>query len=144
MLTKIISPRFSETDALGHINNNTYGVWYEEAREPVYKLFLPNLDMKQWNLVMAHSSNDFLKEVFWGEEVTIKTAVTKIGNSSFELKHAVYQRNILCTSSKVVLIHFDFLNKVSIKIPDEIKARLEKHLYTQNWKATLEEMEDIK
>ncbi|NCU33617.1 MAG: acyl-CoA thioesterase, partial [Candidatus Moranbacteria bacterium] len=29
MLTKEITPRFSETDALGHINNNTYGVWFE-------------------------------------------------------------------------------------------------------------------
>lgn len=141
MLTQNIMPRFSETDALGHINNNTYGVWFEAAREPIYKLFLPNLDVKKWNLVMAHSSNDFLKEVFWGEEVVVKTAVSKIGNSSFELKHAVYQKGILCTSSKSVLIHYDFSSKMAIKIPDEIKARLEKHLLNDNWTATLEELE---
>ena len=123
MLTQNIMPRFSETDALGHINNNTYGVWFEAAREPIYKLFLPNLNIKKWCLVMAHSSNDFLKEVFWGEEVIVKTAVSKIGNSSFELKHAVYQKGVLCTSSKTVLIHYDFDSKIAIKIP-EINAKI--------------------
>ena len=125
MLTQNIMTRFSETDALGHINNNTYGVWFEAAREPIYKLFLPNLNIKKWCLVMAHSSNDFLKEVFWGEEVIVKTAVSKIGNSSFELKHAVYQKGVLCTSSKTVLIHYDFDSKIAIKIP-EIKAKITK------------------
>ena len=90
---------------------------------------------------MAHSSNDFLKEVFWGEEVVIKTAVSKIGNSSFELKHAVYQKGILCTSSKSVLIHYDFSTKMAIKIPDEIKARLEKHIFTNSWEPTLDILE---
>ncbi|MEV9616084.1 acyl-CoA thioesterase [Aliarcobacter butzleri] len=133
MLTQNIMPRFSETDALGHINNNTYGIWFEAAREPIYKLFLPNLNIKKWCLVMAHSSNDFLKEVFWGEEVIVKTAVSKIGNSSFELKHAVYQKGVLCTSSKTVLIHYDFDSKIAIKIPDNIKAKLEEHIFTDSW-----------
>lgn len=141
MLTKTVSPRFSETDALGHINNNTYGFWFDTAREPIFRMFNPTLDVKKWNIIMAHSSNDFLKEVFWGEEVVIKTVVSKIGNSSLELKHAVYQKGQLCTSSKVVLIHFDFEKKVSKKIPDDIREELEKHLYTENWKVTLEEME---
>ena len=33
MFTERIKPRFLETDALGHINNNTYGVWFEAARD---------------------------------------------------------------------------------------------------------------
>ena len=73
MFTDTINPRFSETDALGHINNNTYGIWFEAARDSIYKIFIPSLNAKKWNLIMAHSSYDFLAEVHYGKEVIIKT-----------------------------------------------------------------------
>lgn len=143
MLTKEITPRFLETDALGHINNNTYGVWFEAARDDIFHIFMPKVNIKEWNLIMAHSSFDFLKEVFWGKEVLIKTGITKLGNSSIELCHAVYQNEKLCTTGKCVLIHYDFTTKVSVRIPDDIRKELEKHLFSGHWTATLEELELI-
>lgn len=86
---------------------------------------------------MAHSSFDFLKEVFWGKEVIVKTAITKLGNSSIELSHAVYQDNKLCTTGKCILIHYNFDTKVSVRIPDNIRTQLEEHQYTESWPATL-------
>lgn len=142
MLTKEITPRFLETDALGHINNNTYGVWFEAARDDIFHIFMPKVNIKEWNLIMAHSSFDFLKEVFWGKEVIIKTAISKLGNSSIELCHAVYQEGKLCTTGKCVLIHYDFTTKVAVRIPDNIRIELEKHLFMKLWSATLEELED--
>lgn len=144
MLTKEITPRFLETDALGHINNNTYGVWFEAARDDIFHIFMPKVNIKEWNLIMAHSSFDFLKEVFWGKEVLIKTGITKLGNSSIELCHAVYQNEKLCTIGKCVLIHYDFTTKVSVRIPDDIRKELEKHLFSGHWTATLEELENLK
>ncbi|MEM9398560.1 MAG: acyl-CoA thioesterase, partial [Pseudomonadota bacterium] len=32
MFSKTLSPRFYETDALGHINNVTIAAWFEVAR----------------------------------------------------------------------------------------------------------------
>ena len=142
MFTEIIKPRFLETDALGHINNNTYGVWIEAARDDIFHIFMPKANIKEWNLIMAHSSFDFLKEVFWGKEVIIKTGISKLGNSSIELCHAVYQEGKLCTTGKCVLIHYDFTTKVAVRIPDNIRIELEKHLFMKLWSATLEELED--
>lgn len=143
MFTEIITPRFLETDALGHINNNTYGVWFEAARDPFFKVFMPNVNIKKWNLVMAHSSYDFLKEVFWGKDVVIKTGISKIGTSSVELVHAVYQDEKLCTTGKCIMIHYNFETKKSVKIPDDIRMILNKHLFTSSWTGTLEELEKI-
>ena len=141
MFTQTIIPRFLETDALGHINNNTYGVWFEAARDPLFKLFVPDLDIKKFNIVMAHSSFDFLKEVFWGEEVIIKSAIGWIKNSSFELVHAVYQKGVLCTTGKCIMIHYNYATKQSIPIPDTIRATLEEHLFETPWNGTLEALE---
>ncbi len=143
MFTEIIKPRFLETDALGHINNNTYGVWFEAARDEIFRIFMPKANIKEWNLIMAHSSFDFLKEVFWGKEVIVKTGVTKLGNSSIELSHAVYQDGKLCTTGKCILIHFNFVTKTSVKIPDDIRETLEKHLFTNHWPKTLDELEHL-
>ncbi|QKF76164.1 acyl-CoA thioesterase [Arcobacter defluvii] len=143
MFTEIIKPRFLETDALGHINNNTYGVWFEAARDEIFRIFMPKANIKEWNLIMAHSSFDFLKEVFWGKEVIVKTGVTKLGNSSIELSHAVYQDGKLCTTGKCILIHFNFVTKTSVKIPDDIRETLEEHLFTNHWPKTLDELEHL-
>ena len=143
MFTEIIKPRFLETDALGHINNNTYGVWFEAARDELFHIFMPTANIKEWNLIMAHSSFDFLKEVFWGKEVIIKTGIAKLGNSSLELCHAVYQEGKLCTTGKCVLIHYNFDTKISVKIPDNIRIQLEEHLFTEHLPATLDELELI-
>ncbi len=35
MYKAIITPRFCDTDALGHINNNNAPVWFEGARDSI-------------------------------------------------------------------------------------------------------------
>lgn len=143
MFTEIIKPRFLETDALGHINNNTYGVWFEAARDEIFRIFMPKANVKEWNLIMAHSSFDFLKEVFWGKEVLVKTGVIKLGNSSIELCHAVYQEGKLCTTGKCILIHYNFMSKEAVRIPDNIRTILESHIFSIPWMGTLEELEEF-
>lgn len=133
MFTERINPRFLETDALGHINNNTNGVWFEAARDPFFRLFIPTLDVKEWNLIIAHSSYDFVAELYFGKEVVIKTAIEKIGNSSVTLIHAAYQSGKLCTIGKAVMIYFDHHNKKSMPIPTPLRAELEKHIFETPW-----------
>lgn len=143
MFTEIIKPRFLETDALGHINNNTYGVWFEAARDEIFRIFMPKANVKEWNLIMAHTSFDFLKEVFWGKEVIVKTGVTKLGNSSIELCHAVYQDGKLCTTGKCIIIHYNFMTKEAVRIPDNIRTILESHIFSIPWMGTLVEVEEF-
>ena len=81
MFTETIKPRFLETDALGHINNNTYGVWFEAARDEIFRIFMPTVNIKEWNLIMAHSSFEFLKEVFWCSSRFIRTPSQKYSDS---------------------------------------------------------------
>ena len=44
MLVDTITPRFCDTDALGHISNTTLPVWFEGARDPIFRWFTPDLD----------------------------------------------------------------------------------------------------
>lgn len=55
-----ITPSFSDTDMLGHINNTVIPVWCETARRPIFELFNPGLKADQWNLIVARIEMDFI------------------------------------------------------------------------------------
>lgn len=75
MLEMQIQPRFQETDALGHINNTVPAVWFESARDPLFRLFSPELDVHNWHLIIAGYAVQFKRELFYGQQVLIKTGV---------------------------------------------------------------------
>jgi len=121
-----LKPRFNDTDALGHINNAAYATWFEEARRFIFKLFVPDLDPKKWNLIIARTEFDFIAQGQFEKEVTITTTVEKIGTSSFVLAHEAVQDNTVISRGKAFLVHFDYKTQKSVPIPPSIKDELQK------------------
>lgn len=126
MLQETITPRFSETDALGHINNTVVPVWLEQARRPVFQLFTPDLDPEKWCLIVARIEINFLGELLYGHDVTIRTSVAKIGNTSFHLAQDIFQKAEIRAQGLAVLVHYDYQRKQSIPIPNDTRQQLEK------------------
>lgn len=59
MFTTTVMPRFFETDAFGHVNNTVVGGWFETAREPIFRIFSPDMDIRQLSLILARTEVDF-------------------------------------------------------------------------------------
>ncbi len=127
MFTQRITPRFGETDALGHINNTVFPCWFEQARKPVFQIFNPDMAFDKMNLILAHTEFDFLVETYLKDEVEVKTYVDKIGNTSFTLLHEAWQEGIKKATGKVVMVYFDFKTKKPLLIPEQYKTILKKH-----------------
>lgn len=128
MFSMAITPKFGDTDALGHINNISLPGWFEAARNPIFRLFVPDLDFAKWNLIMVHIDVDFKGQLYYGEDVTIRSYVSKIGNSSFTVFHEAWQRDSLCASGSAVIVYFDFSTQKPQPIPEAIRVELAKHL----------------
>lgn len=124
MLSEKLMPRFSETDVLGHINNTALPVWFEAARVPIFKIFTPDLDPKQWKLIVAKVEVTFKGELFYGQEVEIKTAIERIGSSSFVILQQAWQHGECCAEGKTVMVRYDFANKSSQPLSEEEKQQL--------------------
>lgn len=133
MYKETISPRFYETDALGHINNTVVPMWFEKAREPIFQLFIPDMDVNKWKLIIARISVDFLAEIHYGtgKDVEIRTGLVKVGNSSMTIRQEVWQEGKCCARGDAVLIHYDYALAQSVPIPDAIRTELEKSLMTE-------------
>ncbi len=122
-----IDPRFNDTDALGHISNTAYPVWFEQGRAPVFELFHPSLDLKTWPLILARIEVDLKAQSYWGKPMDIRTHIGKVGTSSCQVIQEAWQDGKQVAAGLAVLIYFDYQTEKSMPIPDDIRARLAEH-----------------
>lgn len=132
MFTETFFPRFTDTDALGHINNTSVPIWFEGGREPIFKVFTPDLDPKKWRLIIAKLEVNFHAQMYYGSEMEIKTFITKIGNSSFNIYQELWQNEAKCASGTTVMVHFCFKEQKSKPLPDDIISLLKPHMLIES------------
>lgn len=135
MLTRTIEPAFYDTDALGHINNTRLPAWFELARNDLFRLFTPDLDPRKWSLIMARLEVDFHAELYYGQNVEIRTWLSRLGNSSFTVTQQAWQQGRLTNTGHTVLVNFDHTSKAAMPIRGALREALEAHLHeteTQN------------
>lgn len=131
MFTLPITPRFSETDALGHINNTVVPVWFESAREPIFKIFNPSLNLTEWNLIVAKIDVSFVAQMDYQAQTEIRTYIEKIGNSSLTIRQQVIQNEVLTAEGFCTLVKFDYKTQKSTPIIDSEKNELTQHLFEE-------------
>lgn len=130
------NPRFSDTDALGHINNTMVPVWFEGARDPVFRWFSPELDLSNWQLILAKIDVSFIGQMYYGQPMEIRTYIGRIGGSSFDVYQELWQQNKLCASGTAVMVHFNYSEQTSVKIPENISSLMKQYFYQPNVDAT--------
>ncbi|WP_218395814.1 acyl-CoA thioesterase [Alteromonas lipotrueae] len=119
--------RFCETDALQHVSNTALVSWFEAARDPIFRMFTPTMDLQNWPLILASYKVDFLAQIFYGKTVTVKTYISRLGNSAFDVYQELWQDGNLCSTGVTTMVHFDYQQQRSAPIPDNIKATLQAH-----------------
>lgn len=128
MFSEVIQPRFSETDALGHINNTVFAVWFEGARTAVFRIFTPELNLKQWPLIIARVTIDYHAQTQYGEPVEIRTFIGRLGSSSFDVYQEAWQNGVKCASGTTVMVQFDYQQQQAVPLTTEQKTTLAAHL----------------
>lgn len=119
-----IQLRFADTDALGHINNAAYAHYAETARI----VFCQDAGIPVNNLILARLELDFIKQVKFGESLCVKSQVEKVGNSSVTMQQTVLVSGEAACSIRSVVVHFDYKANKSMRVPDDVRAKLEPYL----------------
>lgn len=129
-----LKPRFSETDAIGHINNTSIAVWFETGRlEFLSEVFIEKGD-EQPNWFMATQTIDYLGENFFGVETRMDLCVVHIGNTSFKVGCNMYQNGKQTVRATAVLVHVDRASKKPTPIPPAMREILAAEI-DPNWAA---------
>lgn len=129
MFTTTVTPRFGDMDILGHINNTVPVVWFELARNPLIRIFDPDMGLRRETmpLIMAHTDYDYVDQLYFQYDVEIKSWVTRIGTKSFTMYHEAWQQGRLCVKGNAVIVHYDFVAEKSTPIPEDKKKLLGEH-----------------
>lgn len=128
MFSEVIQPRFSETDALGHINNTVFAVWFEGARTAVFRIFTPELNLKQWPLIIARVTIDYHAQTQYGQPVEIRTFISRLGSSSFDVYQEAWQNGVKCASGTTVMVRFNYQQQHAEPLSGQQKSALSAHL----------------
>lgn len=112
-----LSVRWGDMDAYGHVNNALFFRYLESARfayiEDVCLALLPEMPM----VVVADIRCRFQAQLHYPAEIVVKSAVTRLGNSSFDLAAQICQGGRLCAASQAVMVWFDPRTNRPTRIP---------------------------
>ena len=125
MYVTTIEPRFGDADGMGHITNTALPLWFERARNRVYLVFNPTLDLTRWNLVMARLEVEYKGELFYGRDVEVRSSVSRIGETSFDVAQEAWQDGALRATGKVVLVQVDPAERRPSPLPPDIREALQ-------------------
>ena len=132
MIFTNIVPRVSETDGVGHINNVFVPIWFEAGRREIFRIFSPNLDFVNWKLALVKVTVEYVDQLYLAENAEIKTGIEKIGNSSFTIKEEIYQTDRLCAKGEAIYVNYNFKEKKSETISNEIRDKLQIVKFIEN------------
>ena len=124
IFTKIV-PRVSETDGVGHINNVFVPIWFEAGRREIFRIFSPKLDFTNWKLALVKVTVEYVDQLYLAEDVDVRTGIEKIGTSSFTIKEEIHQTNRVCAKGQAIYVNYNFREKKSEPISNEIRNRLD-------------------
>jgi len=124
-----IKVRFSDLDAMRHVNNAAYLSYLEEARISYFNDLLNRAKNNlNYGVVIARIEIDYIKPIVLGDELEILSRVSKIGNKSSEMEHLIVIKheggNIPAAAAVTKLVSYDYKNQVSILIPEEVKEKI--------------------
>ena len=121
--------RFSDLDAMQHVNNATYLSYLEEGRIGYFNhiLNLPK-NYLDFGAVVARIEINYLQPLIIGDEIEILTRVSKLGNKSSDVENMIIVERegnkIVAAEAVTKLVSYDFKKFISVPIPEEIKNKI--------------------
>ncbi|RMG32885.1 MAG: acyl-CoA thioesterase [Methanobacteriota archaeon] len=135
MLEYRFSPRFSDLDSYGHVNNAVYATYFEMLRTQWLK-------HEEWKevldehgtvgFVIVHLEIDFLSPIFFDNEILGKIYVSRIGGKSWDFSYELINpadgsRYATGLTTQVLI---DRREGRSIRLPQETIDSLQKYHLT--------------
>ncbi len=114
--------RFSDCDAMGHVNNARPLTFVEDARLS----FLAALETPVNSVIVARTEVDYLRPIVLSPEpLPVSVDVADIGRSSFRLASEITQDGSPVARALVVMVAYDYGEGRPRPLTDDERAALE-------------------
>lgn len=130
MWTMPLTVRWGDMDMLGHVNNATYFTYSESARiaffESVFGPEMSRFDMES-GPILAQIGCSFHRQVHYPAQLDIGLRVTRIGNSSAEIRNPIFLQgeDEAVADIHSTIVWFDYANQKVTSVPEELRKYLD-------------------
>ncbi|MEP1150616.1 MAG: thioesterase family protein [Balneola sp.] len=117
-----LTVRFSDVDALQHVNNAIFNTYYEESRlRFLGEYFKMNKEFHEGrSFVMVRSEIEYLGQIKFPDSILIGTGISKVGNSSLDAFQAIYHSETkkLLSVANTTGVWFDINKQRPVRLPE--------------------------
>jgi acyl-CoA thioester hydrolase len=120
-----IQIRFSDLDALNHVNNSFHAQYYDLGRINYFeKVMGEGLDWSEVCVVIVNTDTNFFSPIFQSDKLWVETKLVKFGNKSMTThQRLIDDKGIVKGTCKTILAGFDAQNHCSAPIDEDFKRR---------------------
>ena len=116
--------RFADLDALGHVNNNAIGVYFEQARITMLMEAGGFRDADDWTVVLARSLIEYKAELLYPNTVRIGVRGLRLGTSSLTVGLGLFLGDRCIATQEAVGVIVDKATHRPAPIPESLRATL--------------------
>jgi acyl-CoA thioester hydrolase len=105
-----IDVRFSDLDALGHVNHAVFISYLEHARTRWWQQLISDRPFQEEGFLMARVEIDYRKPIGLGDPVRVELRCAHVGNTSFALAYKVVRDTdgVVLAEAQTVQVMVDF------------------------------------
>jgi len=118
---------WGEQDAFGHLNNVVFFRYFENVR----MVFLDRIGVLRSHheqglgVILAQTSCEFERPVHWPQLLTVATACTAVGNTSFTMVYRITdEAGNICATGTSVQVMFDYGAAQKVTVPESVREAI--------------------
>jgi acyl-CoA thioester hydrolase len=123
-----IKVRYCETDMLGHVNNISYFIYFEQGRVEYldYLQLAEDLFNEERVSVVADLQCHYLSQIVIKEPLKLWVRIAKLGRSSFDVEYALVEAATgeLKATARGAMVHINKNSGTSSPIPDAVREKI--------------------
>ncbi|MEC0305471.1 hypothetical protein PAEVO_54630 [Paenibacillus sp. GM2FR] len=121
-----IKIRYCETDMLGHVNNVSYFMYFEQGRIEYFENLglTEDLFSDKKVSVVADLECQYLAQLYLKDALKLHVRVAEIGRSSMDVQYAIVVDDALKAAGRGTIVLIDTESGKSTPIPDSARERI--------------------
>lgn len=118
-----VTVRFSDLDALGHVNNAVYLSYLEEARVQFFAEVAGSKEPQGYGFLLARMEIDFRRAATIDQDVVVRMWTEAIGTKSFRLGYEILADGEVAAEAESVQVYVDEDDR-TVPVPDDVRTVL--------------------
>ena len=125
-LVSEVPVRFSDTDAMGHVNNANYLSYLEIARVDYLRKVTGRVRVEDFGVIIARIEIDYKSPVLHHEILLVGCRVSSVGGASVMMDYRVEAKadGRLVAEAKSVMVTFDYALNRPVRVTDEWREKM--------------------